>query len=186
MATEEESPQFEHDCKNCIFLGRYEAHPNPPCDLYVCPPSDIVVARYGNDGSEYSSGLVFAGEGGHPWLVEATKRARQRGLPPKPGEQPEPPKAVEVAARVTSPDLPVAERFARDFIKGGAFAQSDMVFVNHPDIGSQLILDVRASGTLSMEKYGLSAAQVLDVQEAIGRFVAEAINEKLAKEGIKP
>ena len=173
MADEEEKPRYLHDCDKCIFLGRYtDGTSQQECDLYVCLRNPTVVARYSGYGPSYMSGLPFAKPGSNPYLWEALRRAQAKGYLLDQPTEPEPPPT----------QLSVAERFARDFIKGGAFAQSDMVFVNHPDIGSQLILDVRDSGTLSMEKYGLSAAKVLDVQEAIGRFVAEAINEKLARE----
>jgi hypothetical protein len=48
--------RYIHDCKKCVFLGCYEEY-----DLYVhwddCEKS--VIARYGNDGSQYISGLSF-------------------------------------------------------------------------------------------------------------------------------
>lgn len=47
-------PKFHHDCDGCIFLGRSE---DGRWDLYHCPRCDegSVVARYGNEGHEYSS-----------------------------------------------------------------------------------------------------------------------------------
>jgi hypothetical protein len=62
----------------------------------------------------------------------------------------------------------------------GAHAISDMVFVKNEIAGDLPILDVRGHGFLSNN---MSAAKVLDTQEAIARFVAEAINEKVAREG---
>jgi len=50
--------RFEHDCKRCAPLGEYEEY-----DLYVCARDrliDTIIARYGNDPSEYTSGLPFA------------------------------------------------------------------------------------------------------------------------------
>ncbi|KKN39832.1 hypothetical protein LCGC14_0739440 [marine sediment metagenome] len=49
-------PKYKHDCKDCIFLGNYNNH-----DLYSCwsGSSPTVVARYGNEGSDYHSGLIF-------------------------------------------------------------------------------------------------------------------------------
>ena len=41
-------PKFTHDCEACTFLGPYQGY-----DLYVCDTS--VIARFGNDGPEYSS-----------------------------------------------------------------------------------------------------------------------------------
>jgi len=51
-------PRYLHDCSNCSFLGAYENY-----DLYVCARHgkiDTLIARYGNDGGEYASGLDFA------------------------------------------------------------------------------------------------------------------------------
>lgn len=50
-----EKPKFIHDCKNCIFLGHHEKY-----DMYFCPNEPTIILRYGNDGYEYSSGLVFS------------------------------------------------------------------------------------------------------------------------------
>lgn len=77
-------PQFQHDCNKCVFLGRHESHKTQkPLDLYVCAREgviDTVIARYGNDGPEYSSGLIFATRGIIPELVEALNRAKKRGF----------------------------------------------------------------------------------------------------------
>ena len=46
-------PVFEHDCKNCRFMGHYLKH-----DVYFCPsavPWPTLVARFGDDGPEYTS-----------------------------------------------------------------------------------------------------------------------------------
>lgn len=52
-------PKFTHDCDACEFLAHEDGH-----DLYVCrsrfEESINVVARYGNDGPKYKSGLNFA------------------------------------------------------------------------------------------------------------------------------
>lgn len=49
-----DKPKFTHDCNACQFLGHFEGH-----DVYICP-SDMpsIIARYGNEGPEYSSTLV--------------------------------------------------------------------------------------------------------------------------------
>lgn len=56
-------PSFEHDCSRCRFLGTVAA-PNRGseaiADLYVCedvgqPQGPSIIARYGNDGPEYTS-----------------------------------------------------------------------------------------------------------------------------------
>jgi hypothetical protein len=57
--------RYKHDCNSCIFLGQYYAY-----DLYFCP-SGTVVARYGNRGYKYSSGI----ESNQLNLVEAKRRA---------------------------------------------------------------------------------------------------------------
>lgn len=54
-----EAPLHTHDCDRCVFLGTYERH-----DLYYCGSQRIgsttVIARWGSDGSEYSSGIEIA------------------------------------------------------------------------------------------------------------------------------
>jgi hypothetical protein len=75
---EEEKPKFTHDCDRCAFLGHYHNH-----DLYACARNgkiDTVIARYGDKGPEYASGLLFAIHGTTPELVEAFLRARAKGL----------------------------------------------------------------------------------------------------------
>ena len=69
-----EDPQFDHDCDQCRFLGRYEKH-----DLYFCDQSGMptVLARYGNDGWDYTSGVFFAPV--YPAVAEAVKRAKDKG-----------------------------------------------------------------------------------------------------------
>lgn len=50
-------PKFTHDCDACTFLGTYDG-----IDLYFCPGEPTIIARYGDDGPEYSSGIVFGRE----------------------------------------------------------------------------------------------------------------------------
>ncbi len=53
---EPEPRLFEHDCEKCIWLGPYRGH-----DLYYHPgENQTVVARFGNDGPDYYSGLEIA------------------------------------------------------------------------------------------------------------------------------
>ena len=69
---------FQHDSTCCTFLGSYDGH-----DLYWCAQGGAfptVMARYGNEGSEYKSGMIFADRGLNPHLVEAKRRAQERGL----------------------------------------------------------------------------------------------------------
>jgi len=50
--------RYEHDCDNCVFLGRWKEF-----DLYYCPSAesnnDNFIARYGTGGS-YLSGYSIA------------------------------------------------------------------------------------------------------------------------------
>lgn len=80
-ATGQLSPLFEHDCSKCIFLG-IDYWDDRPADLYYCPAQvggPTVIARYGNDGPAYCSGMEFA-LAGHAILSKALALARQRGL----------------------------------------------------------------------------------------------------------
>jgi len=82
----EDVPTYEHDCDNCRYLGSHttkwwpEDKSETLFDLYVCAKQrdmPTVIARYGNDGPDYTSGLYHAlafGELTHP-LVEAVIRA---------------------------------------------------------------------------------------------------------------
>ena len=42
-------PRYTHDCKTCVFIGQIMEY-----DLYICKTT--IIARYGNEGPEYSSG----------------------------------------------------------------------------------------------------------------------------------
>ena len=71
-----DQPRFQHDCTICTFLGQYNEF-----DLYFCPQGGripTVIARYGDDGPEYQSGLIPASV--LPELQEARKRAIDKGL----------------------------------------------------------------------------------------------------------
>ncbi len=75
-------PQFKHDCDECHFLGQYviagSCDPdNARFDLYFCEKSlPTVIARYGDNGPDYSSGIGSK----LPQLQEAERRAREAGL----------------------------------------------------------------------------------------------------------
>ena len=60
-------PRYQHDCDNCRYLGEYNEY-----DLYYCPQGGYptVLARYGNQGEEYTSGFNST----HPALIEARAR----------------------------------------------------------------------------------------------------------------
>lgn len=76
---EEEKPRYTHDCTGCIFLGLWANF-----DLYYCkgssPIRTTVIARYGDKGPEYASGLEVARTGKMPELAAALKRAIGRGF----------------------------------------------------------------------------------------------------------
>lgn len=63
--------QHKHDCDDCKFLGT-----NDRFDLYFCPSSHSVIARYGVDGDYYSS-LNFVNS--MPILALAFVRAMKAG-----------------------------------------------------------------------------------------------------------
>jgi len=54
-------PTFIHDCKHCTFLGHISIASGVwagEYDLYHHPgTAETVIARYGDDGPEYTSGL---------------------------------------------------------------------------------------------------------------------------------
>ena len=55
----ENKPKFKHDCDKCLFLGHYRGY-----DCYICPNKDngTLVARNGNDGTQYASVPLFCFE----------------------------------------------------------------------------------------------------------------------------
>ncbi len=91
----DEKPFFDHDCDRCVFLGRVTKE-RPESfhhdilalkwqlfDLYFCKQEvggPTVIARYGNKGPDYLSGLVAAEH--EPLLVVAKMYAQEKGLLP--------------------------------------------------------------------------------------------------------
>lgn len=78
------TPQFVHNCASCVFLGWLVDKNGLAFDLYFCAGHGPllrmgVLARYGNaPGDWHSNGSE------HPdYLIEAERRARERGLLPK-------------------------------------------------------------------------------------------------------
>jgi hypothetical protein len=68
--------RFKHDCDRCVPLGQYNGH-----DLYWCQQGNwgpTVIARFGDDGPEYTSGMAFVGS--VPELTAAASRAHVAGL----------------------------------------------------------------------------------------------------------
>jgi hypothetical protein len=79
----DDTPQFVHDCKECVFLGRFNAvdentYNHVDYDLYFCKKGNhtTVIARYGDKEWEYSSGIMFHTDE----LTEAKRRAKEKGL----------------------------------------------------------------------------------------------------------
>lgn len=77
-----ETPMFEHDCESCIFLGGGSVNGSPEVwyDYYYCERGGrpTVIARYGNDGPDYLSGIYRIII--EPALAEAYHRAVKAGL----------------------------------------------------------------------------------------------------------
>jgi len=71
-------PHYTHDCEHCTFLGTVRVS-EKVFDLYHCGIS-TVLARYGNDGPDYSSGLAFATFDGIPALYIAKQLAEINGV----------------------------------------------------------------------------------------------------------
>jgi hypothetical protein len=75
------APLFTHDCDRCTFLGT-ETDPEGGClaDLYHCLDiiGPTVIARWSNEGRDYTSGMVFARPG--TILGIAKDRAEAKGL----------------------------------------------------------------------------------------------------------
>lgn len=65
-------PTYRHDCVACTFLGCFRGH-----DLYYCEQHGLptVIARYGDEGSAYTSGMALADV--DPILAEAKARSAQ-------------------------------------------------------------------------------------------------------------
>lgn len=66
--------RYVHDCENCTYLGEFGTFDLYHCDTGTAFPT--VIARYGNEGENYKSGM----SGLDPELIVAKFRARQRGL----------------------------------------------------------------------------------------------------------
>lgn len=74
-------PRFQHDCDKCIFLGCYSCPIFGDCDLYYADHGgmpDTLIARYGDECSAYTSGMVLIGV--IPAITEAARLATERGL----------------------------------------------------------------------------------------------------------
>ena len=50
--SKQSKPAYQHDCDECVFLDHVVGH-----DFYYCDKGEFtLVARYGNDGPDYTSG----------------------------------------------------------------------------------------------------------------------------------
>lgn len=78
--TETASPKWKHDCPYCKYLGAAPDIDGSQMDLYVCERqvTKTVLARYGNQGHQYLSGLTAAAS--DPHLAEAKRRAIAQGF----------------------------------------------------------------------------------------------------------
>lgn len=76
------NPIYTHDCSHCTFLGTVADSDGQKYDLYHHSSSfeDTVIARFGSDGPDYSSGAGFSYSGLSPILTIARLRAQQKGL----------------------------------------------------------------------------------------------------------
>ena len=74
-------PLFEHDCDDCLFLGRSSSNKH---DLYFCEkpsgPFPQIIARYGAESSQSKSGLIIALSGHDVELLEGIWYAARCGL----------------------------------------------------------------------------------------------------------
>jgi len=76
---------YKHDCDKCVFLGTLTMAPQyTPHDLYYCaqsfmPGRPTVIARFGDRGDMYTSGMCFA-DGVDTALTVAKVLAKQRSL----------------------------------------------------------------------------------------------------------
>lgn len=81
-STASASPKWKHDCMYCTYLGAAPDIDGSQLDLYICQRQKLpsVLARYGNQGHQYLSGLTAAAN--DPHLAEAKRRAISLGLVP--------------------------------------------------------------------------------------------------------
>jgi hypothetical protein len=82
--TEEDGPIYEHDCKNCVFVGNLEDDKKIEYDLYYHPKqssidSETVVARFSDNPSDNISGMVFSKDK-HSVLYYAKLLAKKKVL----------------------------------------------------------------------------------------------------------
>jgi len=71
------SPVHVHDCGRCVFLGTFIASGNT-ADLYFHEEPRTVIARWGSEGPDYTSGWELADL--VPILHLARALAMERGL----------------------------------------------------------------------------------------------------------
>lgn len=74
---------YEHDCNACTYLGPFFDGADK-YDLYICNTQGSIIARYGDDGPDYTSmnGRLLSSVAVHtslPALREAQVRAKLLG-----------------------------------------------------------------------------------------------------------
>ena len=76
--------RYQHDCDKCVFLGEFNQY-----DLYCCPEREssacgpTMLARYGNEGFEYTSCDVTVHEQMLKHGILDTTQTPHRQLSPK-------------------------------------------------------------------------------------------------------
>lgn len=80
-------PKYKHDCNSCVFLGGYVSYYGEykKTDLYFCPPSNVIVERFSDEGSDYRShnlttGLLYHQNTRRPWIKECIARGVKKGI----------------------------------------------------------------------------------------------------------
>jgi len=90
VGEEIEEPNFKHDCDECIFLselilGKYQSDNHFDhllWDLYYCRkgPGETLIARFGNGGHQYISGMELGRHGTVKPLAIAFQKACEKEL----------------------------------------------------------------------------------------------------------
>lgn len=80
-------PKYQHDCEKCHYLGtgKCPVLGEDEFDFYICtgPTGRSMIARYGSEGPEYTSGVLFGCEE----LTDLDKVALFAGLELLPEEE---------------------------------------------------------------------------------------------------
>ena len=71
-----QTPEFEHDCDKCTFLGHWDGHDLYHCTAQITGPT--VIARFSSFGPDYKSGVLFSDQDTHLWCAKLL--AEEEGL----------------------------------------------------------------------------------------------------------